>query len=216
VHLILKLLSLFPLRLLHAMGAATGWMAYLLPTKQRHRARDNITTCFAELPEKEQREMVAQTLAETSKFFFEAAALWNWPGARVMGLVVEVSGEQWVRQAVSAGKGVIIVMPHLGSWELTTIYCSSLGPMTTLYKPPKNPSLESMILAGRQRLGARFVPTDSNGVRAIYKGLERREIVGILPDQYPKPGSGTHVPFFGQSAYTMTLVGRLVQKTSYN
>ncbi len=213
IHLLLKSLSFLPLRVLHALGFAAGWLVFLLPTKQRDRARDNIATCFAELSDREQRKMVKQTLIETSKSFFEAAVLWNWPGARVMGLVTGVSGLQSVRQAMDEGKGVIIVMPHLGSWELTTIYCSSLGPMTTLYKPPKSSSMEKMMLAGRQRLGATFVPTDSNGVRAVYKGLGRREIVGILPDQYPKPGSGTHVPFFGQSAYTMTLVARLVQKT---
>lgn len=213
VYFILKVLSWLPLRALHVLGAGSGWLLFRLPTKARRRAVDNIANCFPELSAAEQRQWVQAVLVETAKSFFETAAIWNWPGGRVLSLVTEVSGRHLVDQAAQRDKGAIIVMPHLGSWELTTIYCSSLAPMTTLYKPPRSARLESMMLAGRQGLGARFVPTDANGVRALLKGLSRRELVGILPDQYPKPGSGVHVPFFGQSAYTMTLVGRLVQKT---
>jgi KDO2-lipid IV(A) lauroyltransferase len=37
--------------------------------------------------------------------------------------------------------------------------------------------------------------------------------VGLLPDQVPPAGMGVWAPFFGRSAYTMTLAARLVQQT---
>lgn len=213
MRLLLKLLSRLSLPALHALGAGAGWLMYGLAVKQRRRARDNITACLPGLSEAERDRLVQRALSETAKSFFEMAALWNWPGERVMRLVTDVHGAERIRQAIDRGEGVLIIMPHLGSWELTNVYCSSLAPMTTLYKPPRRSQLESMMLEGRQSLGARLVPTDANGVRALYRALARHEIVGILPDQFPKPGSGVFVSFFGHPAYTMTLAGRLVQKS---
>jgi KDO2-lipid IV(A) lauroyltransferase len=47
----------------------------------------------------------------------------------------------------------------------------------------------------------------------MLRALKRGETVGLLPDQVPPDGMGVWVPFFGQSAYTMTLAARLVQQT---
>lgn len=210
---LLKLLSYLPLRALHALGAWTGWLAQWAPTRSRRNVWENIPRCFPELTAEQQRRMVRATLIETAKSFLETAALWNWPGPKVLGLIREVIGSEVLDQAMARGRGVIIVMPHLGSWELAASNCSSLQPMTTLYKPPGSAALEAMMLAGRQRFGARLVPTDAKGLRALYQALARGETVGILPDQNPRPGTGIHVPFFGQQTYTMTLVGRLIQKS---
>lgn len=210
---LLKLLSYLPLRALHALGTVVGWLAQWPPTRSRRNVWENIPRCFPDLSAQQQRRMVRATLIETAKSFLETAALWNWPGPKVLGLIREVTGREVLTRALTQGRGVIIVMPHLGSWELAASYCSSLQPMTTLYKPPASAALEAMMLAGRQRFGARLVPTDARGLRALYQALARGETVGILPDQNPRPGTGIHVPFFGQQTYTMTLVGRLIQKS---
>jgi KDO2-lipid IV(A) lauroyltransferase len=56
-----------------------------------------------------------------------------------------------------------------------------------------------------------LAPTDLGGVRLLLKALKRGEIIGVLPDQAPGNGEGEWAPFFGRPAYTMTLLGRLVQ-----
>ncbi|GAB4360419.1 MAG: lysophospholipid acyltransferase [Gammaproteobacteria bacterium] len=213
LSLLLKLVSRLPLRAVHTLGGGAGRVLGLLPNKARRRAEENLGLCFPELAPEERERWVRGVLVETAKTFFESAAIWNWPGERTLPLVTWVTGEELIAKARQGGKGVIVILPHLGCWELAALYCSSLGPMTTLYKPPRDEELGAMALAGRQRLGARLVPTDTQGILAIRKALARGEMAGILPDQYPQAGSGVHVPFFGQPAYTMTLVARLVQKT---
>ncbi len=211
--LFLKMLSWFSLRVLHALGAALGWCLLRLPNRERRIARENVARCFPERGQGAQRRLVADILKETAKTFFETAGLWHWPAPRVLGLIREVDGREHLDRAVAQGRGVIVVMPHLGSWELASLYCSSQLPMTTLYKAPDSTALEALMLAGRQRCGARLVATDTKGLRALYQALARQEAVGILPDQTPKPGAGVNAPFFGQSAYTMTLAGRLILKS---
>lgn len=203
---LLKLLSHLPLPALHALGAAAGGCAARLPVRARRVAAQNVARCFPGLPHRAQQRLAGEALRETAKAFFEAAALWSWSGPRLMGLVTEVLGREHLERAVARGTGVVVVMPHLGSWELASLYGSSLQPMTTLYKRPRSPALERLMLAGRRRLGARLVPTGSAGVRALYQALARGQAVGILPDQNPTPGAGIYVPFFGHSTYTITSV----------
>ena len=57
----------------------------------------------------------------------------------------------------------------------------------------------------------RLARTDIGGVRAMFKALKRGEVIGLLPDQVPGNGEGEWAEYFGRPAYTMTLVGRLME-----
>jgi KDO2-lipid IV(A) lauroyltransferase len=65
----------------------------------------------------------------------------------------------------------------------------------------------------RNRPGLQAVPTTLAGVRQMIKALRAGEAVGLLPDQVPPEGMGVWAPFFGRSAYTMTLAARLALQT---
>ncbi len=174
----------------------------------------NIHLCFPQLSPTTQKRLVKKSLIETCKTFSELGALWLWQNDRVLRLVQKVSGETYLQQALQKGKGVILLTPHLGAWELAGLYASAHYPLTALYRPPKLQGLHDLIHAARTRTGGRFVATDKTGVRALYYALRRGQIVGILPDQVPsETGSGIFVPFFEVQTYTMVLVSRLARKT---
>jgi KDO2-lipid IV(A) lauroyltransferase len=95
-------------------------------------------------------------------------------------------------------------------------YLSTVAPITVLYRPPRKQWLEEVIVNGRGQSGARMVPTDGRGVKALFSTLRRGEMVAILPDQQPKKAeskAGVFAPFFGVPALTMVLINRLAQKT---
>jgi len=48
-------------------------------------------------------------------------------------------------------------------------------------------------------------------VRILAKCLKKGEPIGLLPDQVPQEGEGVWAPFFGRSAYTMTLPAKLAR-----
>lgn len=58
-----------------------------------------------------------------------------------------------------------------------------------------------------------MAPANQTGVRSLLKALKRGQTIGILPDQVPVLGEGVWAPFFGQPAYTTTLVQRLQSLT---
>jgi KDO2-lipid IV(A) lauroyltransferase len=206
---LLRLVARLPLPLLHAAGVALGWTVYLFSARYRRIIRSNLDT--AGLGGFRFRSAV---IAECGKAVLELPAVWLRTHAHAAELVVEVHGWEHVDKSVKLGKGIIVVTPHLGCWEMVGQYFSSRIPMTVMYSPPKLRVLEPLMRAGRERgVAMRSVPADLSGVRALLKALRRGEAIGMLPDQVPGTGEGEWAEFFGRPAYTMTLLGRLAQQT---
>ncbi|GAB6039731.1 lysophospholipid acyltransferase family protein [Endothiovibrio diazotrophicus] len=209
---LLRLLAALPLALNHALGAAIGRMMLILPTRMGGVARTNIERCLPELAPAERRRLLRRAMAESGKTFSELGPMWHWSAERLMALAVQVENREAVEEAMAEGRGVVMLTPHLGSWEIGGLYCARHWPMTTLYRPPRMAALEPLIRDGRARTGTRLAKTDAAGVRALMQGLKRGEMVGILPDQEPGEGNGVFAPFFGIPAYTMVLVNRLARR----
>ncbi len=213
ITVLLRLFATLPLPLAHALGAFIGWGLVCIPNDLRRISRINIPLCLPELAAAEQRRLIHRSLIESGKTMSEAGALWLRPEQRVLSLVCQVSGEEQLRAALSAGKGAILAVPHLGAWEIVGLYCSHHYPMTSLYRPPRMVELNALIRHGRERLGAQLVPVDAGGVRALYQTLRQGELVGMLPDQEPGAGNAMFAPLFGIQANTMVLLSRLAMKT---
>jgi KDO2-lipid IV(A) lauroyltransferase len=209
MQFLLRLVACLPLPLLHAIGAVLGWVVYLASPRYRRMIASNLRTAGLGTA-----RMRASVVREIGKSALEIPAIWLRPHRNVSRWVVEAIGWEHVETAARAGKGLILLTPHLGCWEISGQYIASRAPITVMYAPPNVKSLEPLMQAGRNRGDAmRSVPADMRGVRAMLKALRRGEAIGILPDQVPGVGEGEWAEFFGRPAYTMTLVGRLAEQT---
>lgn len=205
---LLRLAAHFPLRLLHALGALAGWAVYLASPRYRRHLRENLERAGFVAP-----GLRRAAIAESGKAVLELPAVWLRPLDAVQRLVVEESGWDRIESARGAGRGIILLTPHLGCWEIAGQYIASRVPLTVMYSPPKLKALERHMLAGRSREMLKSVPADLSGVRAMLRALKRGEAIGMLPDQVPGVGEGEWVDFFGRPAYTMVLVSRLAEQT---
>ncbi len=214
VKLLFRLFAALPLRVTHALGSAIGTLVAVVPNRRRRTAEVNIGLCFPGLRAEQRAQLVRASLIEYSKGAAEVALLWSCGRAELLRLVCQMSGADDFNRALSQGKGVIIAAPHLGAWELVGLYASIYAPMTSLYRSPPLSAMGEIMRHGRERFGAKLVAAERPGVRALYKALQRGELVGILPDQVPAdPASGVFAPFFGIPAFTMTLLSRLAAKS---
>ncbi len=213
IRRLLRALAALPLPLAHAAGVIIGGGLLIAPNQLRRISAINVPLCWPELGAARQRRLIHASLIEAGKTMCEAGALWLWPGERTLRLVRAVSGEEHLRNALALGKGAILAVPHLGAWEMIGLYCSHHYPMTSLYRPPRLAEMDTLVRHGRERLGAKLVPADAGGVRALYQALGRGELVGMLPDQEPGAGNGVFAPLFGVPANTMVLLSRLAIKT---
>jgi len=210
---VLRLMALLPLPLVRAVGTLLGWLLALLPNELRHITRVNLERCLPEQSPGERERLVRRSLVETGRTFAELGPLWLWPAERVVGLVRQVSGWELVEAAQAAGRGIVLLSPHLGAWEVGSVYYAAHYPITALYRPLRMTEMDELVRTARQRNGAVLMPTDSSGVRALYRELAAGRTVGILPDQDPGRGAGVFAPFFGHPANTMVLVSRLAARS---
>src|SRR3546814_9580518 len=88
-------------------------------------------------------------------------------------------------------------------------------PLAILYRPPESAVGEAFLRRVRADEGDRVtqVRAEGPGIRQLFKVLKAGGVVGILPDQQPKAGDGEFAPFFGVQALTMTLLGRLAERS---
>jgi len=214
IKALIHLLAHLPLSWLHRIANWTG--SYYARDDNKHSlvTRLNIEQCFPELTADKQQLLIKQTLIEGSKTLLECGKVWLDNRNKVSALIQQVSGEEHLKAGLKRGKGVILVAPHLGNWEMLGVYCAPRYPMTNLYRPPRMAALDSVTLNGRKRYQQKLAPTDAKGIRVLYQVLAKNEVIGILPDQDPRTNSGNFAPFFGVQANTMTLLSRLAQKSS--
>jgi len=213
VKLILKLFSLLSLSANHNLGKFIGLFLYYLNTQVRKISEINIQTCLPELTPDEQQQLVKNNLIEFGKNVTELGPLWLWNPDKVFKYL-QVEGSDLIQTAINNKKGVIIITPHLGCWEVAGLYAGKQWSCSNFYQVPKIKSLEPIIRSGRSRSGADLIATDKRGLAALLKALRSGQVTGILPDQTPKDrNNGTFAPFFGRPALTINLVSSLARKS---
>ena len=202
-------LSRRSLRLLHAVGGVLGWLSYAASPSYRRRLRDN--AALAGLSVAQRRSAVA----EAGRMVLELPRLWLRPRSRAIDDPVLWDQPELIDAALTRGRGLILLTPHLGSFEVAAqAYAQRFGarqPITVLYRPARQAWLRELEKTARARPALATAAANLAGVRQMMRALRSGQTLGLLPDQVPPAGMGLWSVFFGQPAYTMTLVQRLVQ-----
>lgn len=211
----IRMLGCLPLAMIRMLGSLLGFVLAKLPTRLKQTTELHLARCLPEMSAEDRAQIAKDSLVASAHAIVEAPAIWFGPIARRRRWIA-ASAEQLntIRRAQAAGKGVILLTPHQGAWELASFYCAQVAPLTVLYKPQKGLA-DRLILEGRAR-GAPItpVPTTSRGVKALLSALKGGEMVGILPDHDPPEATGTvFAPLFGIPANTMDLVTKLAART---
>jgi KDO2-lipid IV(A) lauroyltransferase len=203
VKSLFRILAVAPLPVLHALGAAMGWLAFLLSPTYRRRFLANASQGGYTL------SRVQGAVAEAGKMGAEAARLWFGGPVRI-----EWEHPELIEATLAQQRGLIFLTPHLGCFEITAqAYAQRFGPVTVLYRPARKAWLRELIDTARSRENLATAPATLAGVRQMLRVLKGGGVIGLLPDQVPPEGLGVWAPFFGRDAYTMTLPFRLAQQT---
>jgi KDO2-lipid IV(A) lauroyltransferase len=212
--ILFDVLARLPLSVLHWLGALLGWLIYLFSGRYAARLRENLRNAGLSRSEAEFRELLHANIREMGKGIMELPWVWRRPLDEVAAGVRQCHGWEHVETAHAQGKGVILLTPHFGCFEMISPYMAVRRPLTCMYSPPRWKSLDTLMHEGRARGQAKLAPADLGGVRQLLRALKRGENIGVLPDQVPGNGEGVWAPFFGRPAYTMTLVGRLMESSA--
>ena len=211
---IVKFLGLLPLCVVRALGRGIGHCLWYSKGRSYRVTMKNVRLCFPGFSDLQQAALVRQSLLETAMTAAEAGPIWRNSWEWLTAKIVAVEGEDILRAELAEGKGLIVLAPHLGNWEVVAPYLANIAHLTAMYKPFPIPELDKLIYEGRSKLHINMAPANRKGVGMLLKALQQGGIVGILPDQIPDEGAGAEaVIFFGHLAMTMSLVHSLIDRT---
>ncbi|PMR77830.1 lysophospholipid acyltransferase family protein [Billgrantia endophytica] len=191
----------------------TGPLVHRFSHREREVTDINLAQVYPDQNPRDRGALARRSLTHSTATMLELGFAWMAAPSRVEASIVEVHGRELLDEARAEGRGVIVLAPHFGNWEVLNFWLSGHFPFTAMYEPPKIETLDPVIRQGRERMGASLVPTNPRGVAALLKALKRSEAIGILPDQEPSWGSGVFAPFYHRLAYTATLLPKLVART---
>jgi len=201
-------------RLARRISSLAAWILDTTNSQTAQVTRVNIEYCLTHLSASERTTLVRDSLRNLVLLIFEFAQLAYMPERKLLDQIRSVQGKELLDEAYQSGRGVLLLVPHYGNWELLCAFLGAHYNFAALYDPPKIASLEQVILDARQRFRGEMFPIDTGGMRSLFKVLRQGKLIVILPDQVPDRKGGVYADFFGHPALTMTLVNRIVNKNA--
>lgn len=212
IQSVVRLVGSLPTPIRRALGVCVSLGVLVVPNQAARVTRRNIRMAFPERSLWSRFFLAAASLHELVQKSFDIAATWVRSPQEVSTWVRASEGlPEFLETPSSTPK--LILLPHLGNWELFGMWLSQYQPYTALFRPLREEGLTALVREARARGGNRLVPTDAVGLRQLMSALRDGSSVIVLPDQTPHSGQGVYVPFFGIDTLTPTLIARLIQKT---
>ncbi len=211
---IFSLFKYVPLSVLRVMARFVAWAMALMPNlKVNHTINTNLQLACPQLSDSQRQQMAHNILRNQALSSVESVKAWAMPPEWSIAQIKQVHNQHILQKGLQNPKGMLAIVPHLGTWEMMNAWLNQFGKPTIMYKPIKGKQANDFVLQGRQRLHATLVPTDGTGVKAIFKTLKQGGFSIILPDHVPDLSGGVIVPFFGVPTLTSTLAPKLASKT---
>jgi KDO2-lipid IV(A) lauroyltransferase len=203
-----------PLSVLQMLARITARIMMRLPNLSIVRTiKINMALIEPALTAKQKKTVIKDIVRHQCLSSVESIKSWAMPPEWSIEQIREVHNQEILIEGLANPNGMLAIVPHLGTWEMMNAWLNQFGSPTIMYKPGKDKLTDDFILKGRARLNATLVPTDSSGVKAVFKTLKRGGFSIILPDHVPEPSGGVVVPFFGVKTLTSTLAPKLASKT---
>ncbi len=107
-------------------------------------------------------------------------------------------GEEHLRAAMALGRGIVMALPHVGSWEWGGYWLGLEGmPMTAVVERLEPEELFEWFVAQRAAMGLTAVPLGEGSSSALLRALKENRIAGLVSDR-DMVGNGVEVEFFGE------------------
>ncbi|PZR71854.1 MAG: lipopolysaccharide heptosyltransferase II [Chthoniobacterales bacterium] len=210
----MALLGALPLRVLFAIGNLAGLAGWLLFPQYRRLARRNLEIAFAKEKAPRELQRLCRRHFQNLGANFVCGAKLGPMSPEQLARYVESENQDAVHQHLRAGRPVIVLLSHMGIWEVT-------GPLVphyfhyarvgTVYQKLRNPYVDQDVNRKRARTGAELFDR-SEGFHKPIELLRSGGLIGILGDQHAGD-AGLWTPFFGRLASTSPLSALLAKRT---
>jgi phosphatidylinositol dimannoside acyltransferase len=207
-----RFLRAVPPGLRHAAAAPGGSAWYLLSARQRQNALTNYGVALG-LPRTDPR--VGRTARSAFQNYGRMLMDFLLMGSLTPAELIErvsIDGRDELDASLARGRGVIMAVPHMGSWDTAGSYAGALGYRISAVAERFPGSLNDAVVRTRQRFGLSVIALGRSAVRGISEALAANSIVALLCDL--EQGPGVEVEFFGRRAIVPGGPAALALKTA--
>jgi KDO2-lipid IV(A) lauroyltransferase len=192
----------FPRLWVESFFAFFARLAFWVVCSERKRTVKMLTLVYGnEKTPKEVRRMGKEVFVNQALNFADYFHALKWTTRKQFSRMIDFVGEEHLNKAYSRGKGVICLMMHTGSWELSAIMPPVMGYETTaVSKAMHNPKINELIVEARESRGMKNIAR-GNAYQKLLDVIAKGECMIIMIDQDTKV-KGVFVDFFGRKAYT--------------
>jgi KDO2-lipid IV(A) lauroyltransferase len=190
------LIWISPLWVRKVLGSFLGLLWLDVFRIRRQIVKENILRAFPQKSGAEAIRLGRKSLCHLGQNFVEYSFL-PFMNKKNVHALVHVEGEENLRQALAAEKGVLLMTLHLGHGDLAVGSLSLLGfPMVLVSKFFKLKWLNDLWFGMREKLGTEFIPPRDSSFKLLKK-LKAGKVVVIPLDQFTGPPIGVKTTFFG-------------------
>lgn len=209
-------LHYIPLPVAYYLGRGVGWIACVFFRKRRTIVENNLAVVNKFLAKKAPALSLEKQVREV--FMRNGASMvCSFRFAKIkperIKRHIEIEGAELLQSALSKKKGVLILLAHMGPWELLAYIPQLYGENVqfgTMYRPMNNEYFNNWFKSIRAQRGSRLFSRE-DGFHKPVDFLRSGTMLGVLADQ--KMRQGVIAPFFGKDVKTNPLPG-LFQRRS--
>ncbi|MFN2463741.1 MAG: lysophospholipid acyltransferase family protein [Candidatus Dormibacteria bacterium] len=192
--------ALLPPGVRYGLARAGGTAGYGLLPGLRRQALQNYAGILHLAPDSPAvRRVAREAIVGYSKLIADFLALSELSREDVMRMV-DWRGWEHIQAGLAEGKGIIVVTPHFGNWDMAAAAAAARGlKVTAVTDRYGNEDLNTRVTAARERFGIRVVPLTTSAARAVLAALRRNEVAALVCD-LAKEGRNVEVLVCGQKA----------------
>lgn len=143
--------------------------------------------------------LVIEAMRSYMRYWCDTFRLPDWSKQRILETVT-VTNEHLLIDAIEAGTGVVVAVPHAGNWDHAGAYFCAKGiRLVTVAERLKPEKLFLKFLAYRQAMGMEVLPLDGRVLNTLEERLNEGALVALVSDR-DLSRSGIEVDFFGGPA----------------
>ncbi|MHB8264112.1 MAG: lysophospholipid acyltransferase family protein [Acidimicrobiales bacterium] len=135
-----------------------------------------------------------------ARYWVDGIRLADASGYEVDSRMMVESGMEHLEEAMKSGKGTILALAHMGSWEWGGAWLYRYGMRVTavaeVLEPPK---LYEWFASSRERMGIGVIPLGKGAAGKVSARLRKGETVALICDR-DVTGQGVEVDLFGDRA----------------
>ena len=139
ILLLLQMFGWVPLAFGRLLGRFIGRVIYWLNQTPVLVSRINLQLCYPQLSVSEIEALVKKRMLHLGQAFVEMPRVWSKPSTWLERKIVAVEGEELFEAAMQNPRGTILIVPHLGNWEVIGLWVSPRSKMTSTTNRPKFP-----------------------------------------------------------------------------